>query len=125
MDIKTISKITKWMGSTDLSEVSWRKGPDGFELKFAGADTASFMPESSLIPLPSPAVGIYRFSPPGKSGNIKEGMLVKTDQKLGYVEMSGEQKPVVSPMEGFLRILCVEEGKSVQYGQPLFFIEPR
>lgn len=127
MDIKTIGRITKWMESTDLSEIAWRKGNDGFELKIPGTSTPAFMPESSMITAPSPAVGIYRFAAPGKSCDIYEGMHVKKGQELGYIEMgaSDKRKSVISPSEGFLRILCVEEGKSVQYGQPLFFIEPK
>ena len=127
MNIETISKITKWLKNTDLSEIAWHKGSDGFELKFPGAHPPSFMPESSMIAVPSPAVGIYRLAAPGKSRDIREGMHVKKGCELGYIEMGAgdKRKPVISPGDGFLRILCIEEGKSVQYGQPLFFMEPK
>jgi acetyl-CoA carboxylase biotin carboxyl carrier protein len=124
MDIKTLGKITKWMESTDLSELSWKKGWDGFDLKFLGDDPAVPAIHSPLAAIFSPAVGIYRFSAPGKSSPLCEGMKLKSGQELGYVELGRDKKPVKTTRDGYLRVLCVEDGKPVQYGQPLFFMEP-
>lgn len=123
MDIKTVKEVTQWMNTTDLSEICWRKNGDGFELKAAGTPHVTVMPSCRVEPVPSPAVGIYRLAAPGKSADVKGGMCVKKGQHLGHVEMVNEKKPVMSPCDGNIEIVCVEDGNPVQFGQPLFFVE--
>jgi biotin carboxyl carrier protein len=125
MDIKVLSDIAGWMKTTDLAEVVYRKDGTGFELRTEEAPVRADLPACSLEPVSAPAVGIYRLAETGKSRNLKEGMSVESGEELGFVEMSGEKKAVTSPSKGFLRVICIDDGKPVQYGQPLFFVEPR
>ena len=41
------------------------------------------------------------------------------------VEVGKDFKSVIAPSNGLLKIISIEDGKPVEYGQPLFFIEPR
>lgn len=125
MDIKTVSDIAGWMKTTDLAEVVYKKDGDGFELRTEDAPVRADIPSCSLEPVASPAVGVYRCAEAGKSRAFKEGQAVACGEELGYVEMSGQKKPVAVSAKGILRVICIDDGKPVQYGQPLFFIEPQ
>lgn len=126
MDIKTLGKLTKWMETTDLEEITWKGNGEKISLKINNfPQQGQMLPGSSLVAVNSPSIGIFRFAPAGKSNLIKEGSPVKKGQELGVVEVGKEHKPVLSPENGSVKIMSVEEGKTVEYGQPLFFIEPR
>ncbi|MFA5162220.1 MAG: hypothetical protein WC421_08230 [Elusimicrobiales bacterium] len=125
MDIKTLSELTGWMKTTDLAEVVYRKNGDGLELRSEEAPVRADIPSCALEPVGAPAVGIYRAAEAGKSRQFREGMAVAAGESLGYIEMSGEKKPVLCPAKGFLRVICIDDGKPAQYGQPLFFVEPQ
>ena len=56
---------------------------------------------------------------------IKEDMPVKQGDILGFVEMNKASKEVAATAEGILKIISVKDGAAVEYGQPLFFIEPK
>ena len=127
MDVKKLGQITKWMETTDLKEVVWKKGQNKFSLKVNSNEpqTCHVPPHSTLIPVNSPSIGIFRFSKRGKSCLVKEGSEIKTGQVMGIVEIGKTYKPVKAEKNGFVKIICIEDGKTVEYGQPLFFLEPR
>jgi acetyl-CoA carboxylase biotin carboxyl carrier protein len=124
MDTKTLEEITKWMKQNDLSELIYKKDGVGMEIRTENAMPNCGLPQCTLVPLTSPAVGIYRAAKKGKSGNIEEGKYVKDGDKLGFIEMFKEKKPIVSTTSGYVKIVCVEDGKPAEFGQPLFFVEP-
>lgn len=125
MDVKNLTKLTKWMETTDLEEITWRSGADKISLKINNnpAHTASIA--SSMEPVLSPSIGIFRFARPGKTNHLKEGSAVKNGQELGVVEVGKDFKSVAAPANGLLKIISIEDGKPVEYGQPLFFFEPK
>lgn len=125
MDVKTLTKLTKWMESTDLEEITWKSGDDKISLKFNNNPDHNTNMASSMEPVLSPSIGIFRFAQPGKTNHLKEGSSVKKDQELGVVEVGKDFKNVSAPSDGLLKIISIEDGKPVEYGQPLFFIEPR
>ncbi len=125
MDVKTLSRITKWMESTDLEEITWKNGGEKISLKVNNSPESHSKFSSTIEPVASPSIGIFRFARPGKAHNLKEGMAVKKGAELGVVEVAKDFRPVLSPISGCLKIISVEDGKIVEYGQPLFFIEPR
>jgi len=125
MDIKLLSELTHWMKTTDLAEIIYRKNDSGVELRSEEAAVRADIPSCALEPVASPAVGIYRSADAGKSRQLTEGMAVAAGEALGYIEMIGEKKPVCCPAKGFLRVVCIDDGKPAQYGQPLFFVEPQ
>ena len=125
MDVKTLTKMTKWMESTDLEEITWRSGDDKISLKLNNNPAHSATISSTLEPVLSPSIGIFRFARPGKTNHLKEGSAVKTGAELGVVEVGKDFKSVPAPSDGLLKIISIEDGKPVEYGQPLFFIEPK
>ena len=125
MDVKTLGRITKWMESTDLEEITWKNGGDTISLKVNNSPEAHTGFSSSLVTVPSPSIGIFRFARPGKTNAHKEGAAVKKGAELGVVEVAKDFKSVSAPADGYLKIISVEDGQTVEYGQPLFFIEPK
>lgn len=125
MDIKTLTKISKWMETTDLEEITWKNGADKISLRINNNPAHTATISSNLEPVLAPSIGLFRFARPGKTNHLKEGASVKKGQELGVIAVGKEFKPVAAPADGLLKIISVEDGKPVEYGQPLFFVEPR
>ncbi|HBA59354.1 MAG TPA: hypothetical protein DCZ92_00745 [Elusimicrobia bacterium] len=125
MDVKTLTKLTKWMESTDLEEITWKNGEDKISLKFNNNPVHNSVLSSAMEPVLAPSIGIFRFARPGKTNHLKEGASVKKGQELGIVEVGKDFKSVTAPANGLLKIISIEDGKPVEYGQPMFFVEPK
>ncbi len=119
----TMNRLLAWMKTTDLVELAYRKGSAGVEFRLSGAEPV-VVPESPLVPAGSPSVGIFHFAEPGKNG-VREGSRVTPGQTIGFVEAGGKRTPVESPAGGLISKILAEDGRPVQYGQPLFLVEPR
>ena len=124
MDTKLIKEVTDWLKTTDLAEFCYEKDGDCIEVK-----TAEALPEPakfacSLSAVCAPAIGIYKTAAKGKNVLLKEGAQVKEGEALGVVETVSKQHNITAPVAGILRVIAVEDGKPVEYNQPLFFIEP-
>lgn len=124
MDTKLIKEVTDWLKTTDLAEFCYEKDGDCIEVK-----TAEALPEPakftcSLSAVCAPAIGIYKTAAKGKNVILKEGAKVKEGETLGVVETVSKQHPITAPVAGTLRVIAAEDGKPVEYNQPLFFIEP-
>lgn len=124
MDIKLLSEVAAWFKTTDLAELTYKKDGHSIEIKTKDAlpEGANF--DSVLSPVTSPAVGIYRAADKGKMLSLKEGQKVSEGEMLGVVAMPNTSHKVLANKTGTLRIISVTDGKPVEYGQPLFFIEP-
>jgi biotin carboxyl carrier protein len=127
MNIEELSTIAKWMESTDLDELTYSNENKKISLKNSSmAQTnGNFKIESRLINVNSKFIGIFRKSPKGMDKNIKEGDMVKKGDVLGYVEVLNELKEIISPVDGLIKTVSVNDAQNVEYDQPLFFIEPR
>ena len=77
-----------------------------------------------MIPVVSPEVGIFHFSMLGKPRRVEKGAEIQKDHPLGIVDTGSSQHPIKAPVSGRVISVLIEEGKAVQYGQPLFIIEP-
>jgi biotin carboxyl carrier protein len=67
----------------------------------------------------SPAVGIFR------PQHGITGSEVRAGDRLGAVDMLGVPQEIVAPVDGVVGDILAEPGDGVEYGQPLFAIEPR
>ena len=124
MDTKLIKEVTDWLKTTDLAEFCYEKDGDCIEVK-----TAEALPEPakftcSLSAVCAPAIGIYKTAAKGKNVLLKEGAQVKEGETLGVVETVSKQHNITAPVAGILHVIAAEDGKPVEYNQPLFFIEP-
>jgi biotin carboxyl carrier protein len=123
MDIKLLTEITSWIKGTDITAFTYKKDGEDIVIKAKDASVQAFKSECSLVPVSSPAIGIFHNSEQGRSNILKEGQIVAEGDILGIIEMPSSVHPVKAPRGGALRVIAIEDGKPAQYGQPLFFIE--
>ncbi len=81
--------------------------------------------KTSQIKVTSPIVGtFYRSSAPDKPAYVDVGDLVKKGQVLCIIEAMKLMNEIESETAGKIVQILVENGQPVEYGQPLFVIEP-
>ncbi len=124
MDIKLITDITNWLKTTDLAEFCYQKDHNCIEIKTREALPDPVQTNCHLSAVTAPAVGFYYAAQKGKNLILKEGQTIKQGDPLGVVESATKKHSITAPVSGTLRVISAEEGKPVEYGQPLFFIEP-
>ena len=129
MDTKKIRSILDWMKTTDLVEVSYKKGDVAFAL--SAKDASAPIPEgdrmaSRFVPVASDAVGVFQWAAPGKPRISEEGCEVATNAILAVIiSGSGTAKPVLAPCAGRVAKIFADAGEAVEYGRPLFLLEPK
>ena len=125
MKASGLQEMLAWMRKTDLVEIAWRRGEEAVELRLENAPPASApFPSTTLVPVPSPGVGLFRFSEPGKPRTAVEGRAVAPGDTLGMLETGAAPVKVSAPSGGKLAKVLIDEGKAVEYGQLLFLIAP-
>lgn len=78
-----------------------------------------------LVTITSPIVGIFHKSPaPEASPFVEVGTAVKKGQVLCIVEAMKLMNEIESDLDGVVSKILVENGQPVEYGEPLFLIEP-
>jgi len=107
---------------TVLAEPSHRTAePSGV---LAGA-AAEAMASSTLVTVTSPIVGTFYRSPsPDADAYVEEGDFVKKGQVLCIVEAMKLMNEIESEVDGRVHKILTESAKPVEYGQPLFLIDP-
>ncbi len=149
VDLKRVEELIELMrqsGVIQLSlelpdfKVSITRGPEGFEVATASqpAPTQEAAPREQLpspapapesittaMPVVSPVVGIFHnggMLDPREF--VREGDRVREGQLLAAVEAMKVPNELRAPVSGVVARLLVEDGAPVEYGQPLFLIEP-
>lgn len=129
METKKISAVLDWMKTTDLVEVAYKHGADGFALSTTEAPAAvsgGSMPASRFTPVSSETVGVFQWNEPGKARKAEEGSAVAEGDVLAVIVTgSGASKPVKAPFAGRVAKCFADAGQAVEYGRPLFLLEPR
>jgi acetyl-CoA carboxylase biotin carboxyl carrier protein len=78
-----------------------------------------------LVTITSPIVGtFYRASPPEANPFVEFGAKVSKGQVLCIVEAMKLMNEIESDVDGIIVKVLVENGQPVEYGEPLFLIEP-
>jgi oxaloacetate decarboxylase alpha subunit len=89
------------------------------------AEKPSEAAKTSQIKVTSPIVGtFYRSSAPEKPAYVEVGDTVKKGQVLCIIEAMKLMNEIESETAGKIVQILVENGNPVEYGQPLFVIEP-
>ena len=89
------------------------------------APTAAETRAGGLVPVEAPMVGtFYRASSPTAEPYVREGDLVKEGQILCIIEAMKLMNEIESKVAGRIATIFAENGQAVEYGQPLFLIEP-
>ena len=86
------------------------------------ADTVS----PALVTVEAPMVGtFYRASSPTADPYVQEGDVVKEGQVLCIIEAMKLMNEIESKIGGRVARILVENEHAVEYGQPLFLIDPQ
>jgi acetyl-CoA carboxylase biotin carboxyl carrier protein len=80
---------------------------------------------SGVREVTSPIVGtFYRASSPDAEPFVEVGSRVEPDTTLCIIEAMKVMNEVRAEMTGVVRKVLVENGQAVEFGQPIFLIEP-
>ena len=83
------------------------------------------MAPNTLVTVTSPIVGtFYRSASPDADAYVDEGDMVKKGQVLCIVEAMKLMNEIESEVDGRVHKILTESAKPVEYGQPLFLIDP-
>jgi acetyl-CoA carboxylase biotin carboxyl carrier protein len=84
------------------------------------------VPLAASISIDAPMVGtFYRASSPTAEPYVREGDMVKEGQILCIIEAMKLMNEIESKAAGRVAKILVENGQPVEYGQPLFLLEPQ
>jgi len=82
--------------------------------------------KTPTVTIEAPMVGtFYRASAPDAAPFVNEGDIVKEDQVLCIIEAMKLMNEIEAKTAGRIAKILVENGQPVEYGQPLFLVEPR
>ena len=105
--------------------------PAAYPVPMAPAPTPAAGPvvdvvtSATLVTVEAPMVGtFYRSSSPTAEPYVRDGDVVKQGQVLCIIEAMKLMNEIESKAAGRIEKILVENGQPVEYGQPLFLIEP-
>ena len=138
--VELTRRLAALLGELSLSEVEVESGDIRVRVQRAGAlapvtpgpaaaderplvaDTVS----PALVTMEAPMVGtFYRASSPTADPYVQEGDVVKEGQVLCIIEAMKLMNEIESKIGGRVTRVLVENGHAVEYGQPLFLIDPQ
>ena len=159
LDVDTLRRIVELLETTEVTKLSWRRGPERLLITrghgpapivqmssspasgpLGPMQPVSFAPrvtaESASTPataasekkghlVTSPFVGtFYRTPAPDQPAFVEVGTLVKKGQTLCIIEAMKLMNEIESDEAGRVTEILVENGQPVEFGQPLFRVEP-
>jgi len=82
-------------------------------------------PRVAALTVDAPMVGtFYRASAPDAQPYVREGDVVKKGQVVGIIEAMKLMNEIESTTPGRIVKVLVDNAQPVEYGQPLFLLEP-
>ena len=154
MDYKNLKRIVELITEHDLREFELeeegsrlhvKRGPDGSETIVAAPAYAApppppaagpampgggpvaepAEPDDGLVAIKSPMVGTFYGSPsPEAKPYVAVGDEINDDTVVCIIEAMKVMNPLKAETSGVVRAILVENGDPVEYGQPLFKIQP-
>jgi acetyl-CoA carboxylase biotin carboxyl carrier protein len=147
MDIKEIHRLIELMNENDLLELELVEDSKKIRLKkkydggprviaapmaaaapiasAAGAPAPASGPPVGTIEIKSPMVGtFYRSSSPESPAYVDEGDQVSAETAVCIVEAMKVFNEIKAEVEGTIVSILVENGQTVEYGQPMFLVKP-
>lgn len=150
MEIKDIKRIVELMKVNDLTEFSMKdddielamkRGGDEPQVVYAvapvatapGAPAAAVPAEAApvdeddgLIEIPSPIVGTFYRKPAPDADNFCEiGTEISEDSVVCIIEAMKVMNEIKADVRGVIKKILVDDAAAVQYGQPLFLVDPK
>ncbi len=97
----------------------------GHKREAKASDTAKNDTEVKAPSIRAPMVGTFYTSPsPGAPPYVQVGDTVSKDSIVGIIEVMKVMKSIEAGLVGRISAILVENGKFVQYDEPLFLIGP-
>ncbi len=145
MELDEIKALIDLIMETDVTELSIEKDKSKIKIKRekylaspdmvpaapnpvaadAGSEKEQALNEQTLATIASPIVGIFHRAPSPESPPFVEvGSTVRKGQVLCIVEAMKLMNEIESDTHGTVSQILVENGHPVEYGEPLFYIEP-
>ncbi|MDD3276097.1 MAG: acetyl-CoA carboxylase biotin carboxyl carrier protein [Kiritimatiellales bacterium] len=149
MELKEIKKIVEMMTDNDLAEflleeeaftlqlkrgtsgmVQMVSAPQMMAAPAAAASTPAAAPvvmdaDAGLVPIKSPMVGTFYRSPsPDSDSFVQIGQDVTADTTVCIVEAMKVMNEIKAEVKGRIKKILVDNATPVQFGQPLFLVEP-
>jgi acetyl-CoA carboxylase biotin carboxyl carrier protein len=91
----------------------------------ASAVPAAPAPPQNLVEIKSPMVGTFYASPePGAAPYVKAGSRVSQGQVVCIIEAMKIMNEIEAEVSGLIREVLVENAHPVEFGQPLFRVDP-
>jgi acetyl-CoA carboxylase biotin carboxyl carrier protein len=145
MNLRRLKDLVSFMKATDLHEVVWEQNgsavtvrrdagrPQGASKQTAAGAKAgqSVKTSETLKPVETPVIRstmvgtFFRSDSSDRPPFVVEGTVVAAGQSVGAIEAMKIMKDVVSPMPCKIVKALVANGHAVEYGQPLFEVEPQ
>jgi acetyl-CoA carboxylase biotin carboxyl carrier protein len=99
--------------------------PDQSRTVPAPVQAPALSASAGLLTVTSPIVGIfYRSASPDTEAYVEEGAYVRKGHVLCIVEAMKLMNEIESEVDGRVVKILLENAKPVEYGEPLFLIEP-
>ena len=146
MELKDLKKIIDLVKEHDIVELNLQDGDFRLSTKLRGSETVvvSSAPApaapASAVPAPAPAAAapvadkpaikspmvgtFYRSSSPDSDPFVKAGDLVTPDMTVCIIEAMKVMNEIKADVSGRISRVLVENAEAVEFGQPLFEIEP-
>ncbi len=146
MDIRKVKKLIELLETSDIAEIEIKEGEEAVRISRASSVTlaaaaapapvaaapapapaAKTEPEPEEPPaietgnlVTSPMVGtFYRAPAPSSPPYVEVGKQVKEGDVIGIVEAMKMMNQIESEFSGVVEAILVEDGKPVEFGQPL------
>jgi acetyl-CoA carboxylase biotin carboxyl carrier protein len=82
-------------------------------------------PPTHLVEIKSPMVGTFYAAPePGADPYVRVGSRVSLGQVVCIIEAMKIMNEIEAEVSGVIREVCVENAQPVEFGQPLFRVDP-
>jgi len=145
-DMRKIRRLVELMKEHDLSEIDLQQGELRIQLRRAGALSGANTPGAPLalpaaaqapeksptaeerrrVVIQSPMVGTFYTAPdPESSPYVKVGDHVGPETTVCIVEAMKVFNQIPAEVSGKIVAVLVENGQSVEFGQPLFHVDPQ
>ncbi|MEW6274252.1 MAG: acetyl-CoA carboxylase biotin carboxyl carrier protein [Bacillota bacterium] len=137
MDFQEIRELIRLIDQTSIAELSLESngikvaikkgfgGPESAEDKTDLFREAKEKGSIKFTEVVSPMVGtFYRAPAPDAPPFVQPGDIVQTGQTLCIIEAMKMMNEIKAEITGEIVEILVENGESVEYGQPLFYMKP-
>ncbi len=134
-DLDKLKELIALMDEHGLSEVSLTKGDQAWKVRKDSGDSVRMVPAAATETAPaaeaapptidSPMVGtFYAAATPDDPAFVKVGQAISADTIVCIVEAMKVFNQIPAEMAGTIAEVLVANGDAVEFGQPLFRVQP-